>query len=107
MYFKIGLRSGYHHLRIREEDVLKIAFQICYRHYEFLIMPFVLKHAPIAFIDLMIRVFNDSLDKFVVIFIDDILVYFRNNAEYKNHLHLMLCTLQREQLYAKYYKCIF
>ena len=75
MYSKIDLRSGYHQLKVREEDVPKIAFRMQYGHYEFLVMPFELMDAPAAFMDLMNRVFRLFLDRFVIVFINDLLVY--------------------------------
>ncbi|CAL2256384.1 unnamed protein product [Prunus armeniaca] len=104
---KIDLRSGYHQLRIREEDVPKTAFRTRYGHYEFLVMPFGLTNAPTAFMDLMNRVFRRYLDRFVIVFIDDILVYSKSQKAHMKHLEIVLKTLRRRQLYAKLSKCQF
>ena len=107
MFFKIDLRSGYHQLRIRESDVPKTAFRTIYGHYEFLVMSFGLTNAPAAFMDLMNRVFHPYLERFVIVFIDDILVHSRSELEHEIHLGLVLQTLRQHQLYAKFSKCEF
>ncbi|WRX28972.1 Reverse transcriptase domain - like 10 [Theobroma cacao] len=107
VFSKVDLTSGYHQLKIKEQDVPKTAFRTRYGHYEFLVMPFGLTNAPAAFMDLMNRVFHPYLDKFVIVFIDDILVYSRDNDEHANHLRIVLQTLQERQLYAKFSKCEF
>ena len=107
VYSKIDLRSGYHQLRVQESDVPKTAFRTRYGHYEFLVMPFGLTIAPAAFIDLMNRVFQPYLDRFVIVFIDDILVYSGSSEEHLEHLKIVLQTLRERQLYAKLSKCKF
>ncbi|KAD5961707.1 hypothetical protein E3N88_13180 [Mikania micrantha] len=107
-YFsKIDLISGYHQLRVHDDDVPKTAFRTRYGHYEFLVMPFGLTNAPAVFMDLMNRVCRPYLDKFVIVFIDDILIYSRNQQEHAQHLKLILELLAREKLYAKFSKCEF
>ncbi|GKA05094.1 putative reverse transcriptase domain-containing protein [Tanacetum coccineum] len=107
VYSKIDLRSGYHQLRVREEDILKTAFRTRYDDYEFQVMPFGLTNAPAVFMDLMNRVCKPYLDKFVIVFIDDILKYSKNKQEHKEHLKLILELLKKEELYAKFSKCEF
>ncbi|GJS70678.1 putative reverse transcriptase domain-containing protein [Tanacetum coccineum] len=107
VYSKIDLRSGYHQLRVREEDIPKTAFRTRYGHYEFQVMPFGLTNAPAVFMDLMNRVCKPYLDKFVIVFIDDILIYSKNKQEHKEHLKLILELLKKEELYAKFSKCEF
>ncbi|GJU43330.1 putative reverse transcriptase domain-containing protein, partial [Tanacetum coccineum] len=107
VYSKFDLRSGYHQIRVREEDVPNTEFRTCYGHYEFQVMPFGLTNAPAIFMDLMNRVCKPYLDKFVIIFIDDILIYSKNEEEHAEYLKLILELLKKEELYAKYSKCEF
>ncbi|GKE86913.1 putative reverse transcriptase domain-containing protein, partial [Tanacetum coccineum] len=107
VYSKIDLRSGYHKLRVMDEDIPKTAFRTRYGHYEFLVMPFGLTNAPAVFMDLMNRVCKLYLDKFVIVFIDDILIYSRNKEEHANHLRIILEIFKKEKLYAKFSKCDF
>ncbi|GKA11429.1 putative reverse transcriptase domain-containing protein [Tanacetum coccineum] len=107
VYSKIDLRLGYHQLRCRDEDIPKTAFGTRYGHYEFQVMPFSLTNAPAVFMDLMNRVCKPYLDKFVIVFIDDILIYSRNKEEHANHLRIILELLKKEELYAKFSKCDF
>nr|GEU61664.1 putative reverse transcriptase domain-containing protein [Tanacetum cinerariifolium] len=97
VYSKINLRSGYHQLRVREEDFPKTAFRTRYGHYEFQVMPFGLTNAPVVFIDLMNRVCKPYLDRFVIMFIDDILIYYKNRKEHEGHLKLILNLLKEEE----------
>ncbi|GKA58216.1 putative reverse transcriptase domain-containing protein [Tanacetum coccineum] len=107
VYSKIDLRSGYHQLRVRDEDIPKTAFRTRYRHYEFQVMPFGLTKAPAVFMDLMNHVCKPYLDKFIIVFIDDILIYSRNEEEHANHLRVILELFKKEKLYAKFSKCDF
>ncbi|GKF00350.1 putative reverse transcriptase domain-containing protein, partial [Tanacetum coccineum] len=107
VYSKIDLRSGYHQLRVRDKDIPKTAFKTRYGHYEFQVMPFDLTNAPAVFMDLMNRVCKPYLDKFVIVFIDDILIYSHNKEEHEDHLRIILEALKKEKLYAKLSKCDF
>jgi hypothetical protein len=107
-YFsKIDLRLGYHELRIKEADVQKTTFVTRYRQYEFTVMPFGLTNASTFFINLMNKVFMEELDKFVVVFIDDILIYSKSREDHEHHLRIVLGRLRAHQLYAKLSKCKF
>ncbi|GJU63326.1 putative reverse transcriptase domain-containing protein [Tanacetum coccineum] len=94
-------------LRVREQDISKTAFRTRYGHYEFLVMPFGLTNAPAVFMDLMNRIFHEYLDKFVIVFIDDILVYSKSEEEHERHLRIVLEILRQKKLYAKFSKCEF
>nr|GEY51804.1 hypothetical protein [Tanacetum cinerariifolium] len=107
MYSMIDLRFGYHQLRVCDEDILKMAFRTSYGHYEFQVMPFRLTNAPVVFMDLMNRVCKPFLDKFIIVFIDDILIYSRNKVEHEGHLKQIMKLLKKEELYAKLSKCDF
>nr|GEX02954.1 putative reverse transcriptase domain-containing protein [Tanacetum cinerariifolium] len=99
--------NGYHQLRVREEDIPKTVFRTRYGHYEFQVMPFGLTNAPAVFMDLMNRVCKTYLDKFVIVFIDDLIIYSKNKEEHEEHLKLILELLKKEELYAKFSKCEF
>ncbi|GJT75500.1 hypothetical protein Tco_1042225 [Tanacetum coccineum] len=106
-FSKIDLRSRYHQLKIREEDILKTAFRTKHGHYEFIVMPFGLTNAPAAFMDLMNRVCRPMLDKSVIVFIDDILIYSKSAKDHETHLRQVLSMIKQEKLYAKFSKCKF
>jgi hypothetical protein len=107
VFSKVNLRLGYHQVRVKEEDILKIAFRTHYGHYEFLVMSFGLTNAPAVFMDTMNRVFHDYLDQFTVVFIDDILIYSKTSEEHEEHLRKVFERLRSEKLYAKLEKCEF
>ncbi|GJW25372.1 putative reverse transcriptase domain-containing protein [Tanacetum coccineum] len=107
VYSKIDMRSGYHQLRIKEEDIPITTFRTRYGHFEFQVMPFGLTNAPAVFMDLMNRVCKPYLDKFVIVFIDDILVYSKDEEEHGKHLKIILELIKKERLYAKFPKCDF
>ena len=106
VYSKIDLCKGYHQLRVREADIPKTTFKTRYGHFEFTVMPFELTNAPAAFMDLMHRVFQPYLDQFVVVFVDDILIYSQSEED-ENHLRVILHLLRDHQLYAKFSKYEF
>jgi hypothetical protein len=105
VFSKIDLRSGYHQMRIRPSDIPKTAFSTRYGLYEFTVMSFGLTNAPAYFMNLMNKVFMEYLDRFVVVFIDDILIYSQSDSDHEKHLRLVLQKLRDNQLYAKYGKC--
>ncbi|GJZ47910.1 putative reverse transcriptase domain-containing protein [Tanacetum coccineum] len=107
MYPKINLRTGYHQLRIREEYIPITTFKTWYGHYEFQVMMFGLTNAPAVFMDLMNRECKPYLDKFMIVFIDDILIYSKSMEEHGEHLKTILELLKKEQMYAKFSKCDF
>ena len=107
VYSKIDLCTGYHHMRVREIDIPKTMFRTRYGHLEFTVMPFRLTNAPAAFMDLMHRIFQPYLDQFVVVFMNDILIYSQSEWEHEYHLRIMLQLLRDHQLYAKFSKCEF
>ena len=104
VYSKIDLHTGYHQVRVRETDIPKTTFRTCYGHFEFTVMPFGLTNAPAAFIDLMYSVFQPYLDQFVVVFVDDILIYSQYEREFEYHLRIVLRLLRDHQRYAKFSK---
>ena len=107
VYSKIDLHTGYHQLRVREADIPETAFRMRYGHFEFTVVPFGLKNTPAAFMNLMHRVFQPYLDQFVVVFINDILIYSKSEEEHEDHLRIVLQALGEHQLYAKFSKCEF
>jgi hypothetical protein len=107
IFSKIDLRSGYHQVRIKDEDISKTAFRTRYGHYEFTVVPFGLSNVPIVFMCLINGVFKDYLDEFIIIFLNDILVYSKSEEEHEQHLRMVLQILREHQLYAKLIKCSF
>ena len=106
-FTKIDLRSGYHQIRVHPQDVHKTAFRTRYGHFEFLVLPFGLTNAPATFMHLMHNIFREHLDDFIIIFLDDILVYSRGLREHMTHVRQTLAILRKHQLYAKVSKCTF
>ena len=106
-FSKIDLKLGYYQLRVRDSDIPKTTFKTRYGHYEFVVMSFRLTKSPTTFMDLMNKVFKQYLDLFVIVFIDDILIYSTNKEEHASHLRIFLQTLKDRQLFAKFSKCEF
>ncbi|GJS45727.1 putative reverse transcriptase domain-containing protein [Tanacetum coccineum] len=106
-FLKIDFRSGYHQLRVHEDAILKTAFRTRYGHFESTVMPFGLTNAPVVFMDLINRVCKPYLGRFVIVFIDDILAYSNSKEKHEVHLKLVLESLRKEKLYAKFSKCEF
>jgi hypothetical protein len=107
VFSKINLRSRYHQLRIKEGDILKTTFRNRFGHYEFVIVPFGLTNAPTSFMNLMNDIFRKYLDHFVQVFLDDILIYSKNEREHEEHLRVVLSCLRENRLYGKLSKCSF
>jgi hypothetical protein len=107
IFSKIDIRYGYHQVRIRDEDISKTTFRTRYGHYEFTVVPFGLSNVPVVFMCLMNRVFRNYMDKFVIVFLDDILVYSKTEEEHEQHLRMVLQVLREHQLYTKLSKCSF
>ena len=107
VYSKIDFRTGYHQLRVKEADIPKTAFRTRYGHFESTVMLFGLTNALVAFMDLMHRVFQPYLDRFVVVFVNNILIYSKSEEDHEGHLRILLQTLREHWLYAKFSKCEF
>src|ERR1043165_2015170 len=107
VFSKIDLRSGYHQIKVKDEDIQKTAFRTRYGHYEYSVMPFGVTNAPGVFMEYMNGIFYPYLDRFVVVFIDDILIYSKSEEEHAEHLRIMLEVLKEKKLYAKLSKCEF
>jgi hypothetical protein len=107
VFSKVDVRSDYHQIRIQPEDIPMTAFTMRYGLFEYLVMSFGLTNAPAHFTYLMNSVFIPELDKFMVVFIDDILIYSKNEEEHARHLRIVLTLLREHQLYAKFSKCTF
>ena len=104
-YSKIDLCTGYHQFRVKEANIPKTTFRMRYEHFEFMVMPFGLTNASVAFMDLMNKVFQLYLDQFVVVFVDETLIYSQSEMEHEDHLRIVLQLLRDHQLYAKFSKC--
>jgi len=104
VFSKIDLRSGYHQIKVKDEDMQKTAFRTRYGHYEYTVMPFGVTNAPGVFMEYMNRIFHTYLDRFVVVFIDDILIYSKTEEEHAEHLRIVLQVLKEKKLFAKIVK---
>src|SRR3954471_3876462 len=100
VFNKIDLRSGYHQIRVKTDDIQKTGFRTRYGHYEYTVMPFGVTNAPGGFMENMNRIFHPYLDQFVVVFIDDILIYYKSEDEHAEHLRVVLEILKEKKLYA-------
>jgi hypothetical protein len=107
IFYKINLRSRYHQVQIKDEEINKTFFRTRYGHYKFVVVPFGLTNAPTSFMCLRNNVFIKFLDRFVLVFIDDILIYFKKKEEHEEHINLVLQVLREHHLYAKLSKCEF
>ena len=107
MFSKIDLRSGYHQIKVKDEDIQKTDFRTRYGHYEYSVMPFGVTNAPGVFMEYMNRIFHTYLGRFVVVFIDDILIYSKSEEEHAEHLRVVLQVLKEKKLYEKLSKCEF
>lgn len=107
IFSKIDLKSGYHQIQVKEEDIPRTTFRTRYGHYEYLVMPFGITNAPTIFMDYMNRIFHPFLDKFVMVLVDDILIYSKSKQEHENRLGLVLQVLKEKQLYTNLEKCEF
>ena len=107
VFSKIDLQSGYYQILVKADDVQKTAFRSRYGHYEYVVMPFGVTNAPAAFMDYMNWIFRLILNKFIVVFINDILIYSNTQEEHAEHLRLVLSVLREKQLYVKLSKCEF
>ena len=107
IFSKLDLRSGYHQVRIKDEEINKTTFQTRYGHYKFVVIPFRLTNTPTTFMCLMNIIFSQYLDKFIAVFIDNILVYSKTKEEHDEHLRISLKTLRKHKLYTKFNECDF